>query len=141
MADPQALVQVISALQGFDMMGPPDGILCLTQAVIYCATAPKSNAGYVAQSEVFNDIKNNNFQNPPKHILNAPTKLMKEIGYSAGYIYDHDTPLCFSGQNYFPDGMSRREYYKPNERGFERDIKRRIEYWDNLRNKINEEKK
>lgn len=140
MADPQALVQVMSALQGFDMMGPPEGILCLTQAVIYCATAPKSNAGYLAQNEVFTDVKTNNFQIPPKHILNAPTKLMKNIGYSDGYIYDHDTALCFSGQNYFPEGLSRREYYKPNERGFERDIKKRLEYWNNLRNKINEKK-
>ncbi len=137
MADPQALVQVTSALQAFDMMGPPDGTLCLTHAVIYCATAPKSNAGYMAQNEVFKDIKINNFQTPPKHILNAPTKLMKDIGYSNGYIYDHNTLNCFSGQNYFPDDMKRRTYYKPNERGFEREIKKRLEYWDNLREKIN----
>lgn len=136
MADPQALVQVVSALRAFDMMGPPDGTLCLTHAVIYCATAPKSNAGYVAQSEVFDDVKTNNFQTPPKHILNAPTKLMKEIGYSEGYIYDHNTPLCFSGQNYFPEDMKRRNYYKPNERGFEREIKKRLDYWNNLREKI-----
>lgn len=136
MADPQALVQVVSALQGFDLMGPPDGTLCLTHAVIYCATAPKSNAGYMAQSAVFKDVKENNYQEPPKHILNAPTKMMKEMGYSEGYIYDHDTPLCFSGQNYFPDGVSRKEYYRPNERGFEREIKKRIEYWDNLREKL-----
>ena len=138
MADPQALVQVMSALQGFDMMGPPNGLLCLTQAVIYCATAPKSNAGYMAQNEVFEDVKRNNFQDPPKHILNAPTKLMKEIGYSEGYIYDHNTPLCFSGQNYFPNEMKRREYYKPNERGFEREIKKRLDYRNGLRNKIEE---
>ena len=137
MADPQAIVQVMSCLQGFDMMGEPDGILCLTHAVIYCATAPKSNAGYMAQSAVFQDIKQNNYQNPPKHILNAPTTLMKNLDYSKGYIYDHDTPLCFSGQNYFPENMTRREYYKPNERGFERDIKKRLEYWNNLREKIN----
>jgi putative ATPase len=136
MADPQALVQVTSALQAFDMMGEPEGTLCLVQAVIYCATAPKSNAGYVAQNEVFEDIKKNNFQNPPKHILNAPTKLMKDIGYSDGYIYDHDTQSCFSGQNYFPEDMNRREYYRPNERGFERDIKKRLEYWNELRRKI-----
>lgn len=136
MADPQALVQVVSALQGFDLMGSPDGTLCLTHAVIYCATAPKSNAGYMAQSAVFKDVKENNYQEPPKHILNAPTKMMKEMGYSEGYIYDHDTPLCFSGQNYFPDGISRKEYYRPNERGFEREIKKRIEYWDNLREKL-----
>ncbi|MDR1499187.1 MAG: replication-associated recombination protein A [Rickettsiales bacterium] len=136
MADPQALVQVISALQAFDMMGPPEGTLCLTQAVIYCATAPKSNACYMAENAVFDDVKKNNFQIPPKNILNAPTKLMKEIGYSEGYIYDHNTEPCFSGQNYFPDGLERRTYYAPNERGFERDIKKRLEYWDNLRDKI-----
>lgn len=136
MADPQALVQVTSALQGFDLMGPPDGTLCLTHAVIYCATAPKSNAGYMAQSEVFKDVKENNYQEPPKHILNAPTKMMKELGYSEGYIYDHNTPMCFSGQNYFPDGVSRKEYYRPNERGFEREIKKRLEYWNSLREKL-----
>lgn len=136
MADPQALIQVTSALQAFDFMGPPDGILCLTYAVIYCATAPKSNAGYMAQNYVFKDVKENNYQNPPRHILNAPTKLMKEIGYSDGYIYDHDTKLCFSGQNYFPEDMERKTYYKPNERGFEREIKKRLDYWDNLREKI-----
>ncbi len=136
MADPQALIQVTSALQAFDFMGPPDGILCLTHAVIYCATAPKSNAGYMAQNYVFKDVKENNYQNPPRHILNAPTKLMKEIGYSDGYIYDHDTKLCFSGQNYFPEDMERKTYYKPNERGFEREIKKRLDYWDNLREKI-----
>jgi putative ATPase len=135
MADPQALVQVISALRAFDFMGPPEGILCLSHAVIYCATAPKSNAGYVAQNEVFADVKKNNYQNPPKHILNAPTKLTKELGYSEGYIYDHDTPLCFSGQNYFPNTMERSEYYRPNERGFEREIKKRLLYWNSLRNR------
>ena len=105
MADPQAIIHVMACLNAFDMMGEPDGTLCLTNAVIYCASAPKSNASYVAQNEVFEDVKKNNYQNPPKHILNAPTKLMKEIGYSDGYIYDHNTPNCFSGQNYFPDDM------------------------------------
>lgn len=138
MADPQALVQVVSALRGFDLMGPPDGTLCLTHAVIYCATAPKSNAGYLAQNAVFGDVKSNNYQMPPKHILNAPTKLMKEQDYGKGYIYDHDTPQCFSGQNYFPDGLEPREYYKPNERGFERELKRRLDYWGGLRKKIRE---
>ena len=137
MADPQAIVQVMACLQAFDMVGEPDGNLALNQAVIYCATAPKSNATYVALNEVFEDIKKNNYQNPPKHILNAPTKLMKDIGYSDGYIYDHDTPNCFSGQNYFPEDMNRREYYRPNERGFERDIKKRLEYWGNLRKVLN----
>jgi putative ATPase len=137
MADPQALVHVMAALEAFDFIGPPEGTLCLTNAVVYCATAPKSNACYLAQNEVFADIGKNNFQDPPKHILNAPTKLMKELGYSDNYIYDHDTPLCFSGQDYFPTSMGRREYYKPNERGFEREIEKRLAYWSNLRNRIN----
>ena len=133
MADPQAIIHVMACLQAFDMMGEPDGTLCLSNAVVYCANAPKSNAVYMAQDAVFKDVKTNNYQNPPKHILNAPTKLMKNIGYSEGYIYDHDTPNCFSGQNYFPEGMERREYYRPNERGFERELKKRLEYWGNLR--------
>jgi putative ATPase len=87
------------------------------------------------------DARANNYQNPPKHILNAPTKLMKELGYSEGYIYDHDTTNCFSGQNYFPSNFERREYYKPNERGFEREIKKRLEYWKNLRLEIEKTRK
>ncbi|MDR1494865.1 MAG: replication-associated recombination protein A [Rickettsiales bacterium] len=135
MADPQALVQVTSALQAFDFMGPPEGVLCLSQAVIYCATAPKSNSCYLAEGEVFADAKENNYQDPPKHILNAPTKMMKELGYADNYIYDHNTPNCFSGQNYFPTGMNRRTYYRPNERGFEREIGKRLAYWENLRSR------
>lgn len=137
MADPQALVQCISAKEAYDFLGSPEGELAIVQALIYCATAPKSNAQYNAFNEVFNDAKINNYQDPPKHILNAPTKLMKDLGYNEGYIYDHDTENCFSGQNYFPEKMKRREYYKPNERGFEREIKKRLEYWKNLREKIN----
>jgi putative ATPase len=136
MADPQALVQVVSSLQAFDFMGPPEGVLCLTEAVIYCATAPKSNACYVAEGEVFADAKKNNYQDPPKHILNAPTKLMKNLGYSDGYVYDHNTPDCFSGQSYFPTSMERKNYYRPNERGFEREITKRLGYWDSLRGKL-----
>ena len=137
MADPQALVQVNNARQAFDFVGFPEGNLHLVHATVYCATAPKSNAQYLAMHEAFEDAKKNNFQNPPKHIINAPTKLMKEIGYGQGYIYDHDTENCFSGQKYFPDELERREYYHPNERGFERDLKKRLEYWNNLREKIN----
>jgi putative ATPase len=134
MADPNALVQVSSARQSFDFVGSPEGDLFLVQATIYCATAPKSNAQYLAQMEAMNDAKTNNYQNPPKHILNAPTKLMKELGYSEGYVYDHNTPECFSGQDYFPDDFTgRREYYRPNNRGFEREIIKRLEYWKNLR--------
>jgi putative ATPase len=135
MADPNALLQVNAARQSFDFIGSPEGELFLAHAVVYCATAPKSNAQYLAKGESIRDAKENNYQNPPKHILNAPTKLMKDIGYSEGYIYDHDTAECFSGQNYFPDGLERREYYKPNERGFEREIKKRLEYWQKLREK------
>ncbi|MDR3079197.1 MAG: replication-associated recombination protein A [Rickettsiales bacterium] len=135
MADPQALVQVTAALEAFDFVGPPEGQLFLSQAVIYCATAPKSNACYLAEGEVFRDARENNYQDPPKHILNAPTKLMRELGYGDNYIYDHNTPLCFSGQNYFPSSMGRRTYYRPNERGFEREIARRLAYWDGLRGK------
>ena len=137
MADPQALVQVNNARQAFDFVGFPEGNLHLVHATVYCATAPKSNAQYLAMHEAFEDAKKNNFQNPPKHIINAPTKLMKEMGYGQGYIYDHDTENCFSGQEYFPDELERREYYHPNERGFERDLKKRLEYWNNLREKIN----
>jgi putative ATPase len=140
MADPQAIVQVASALQAFDFMGPPEGVLCLTQAVIYCATAPKSNACYIAEGEAFAAAKKNNYQDPPKHILNAPTKLMKELGYSDSYIYDHNTPNCFSGQNYFPVGMDRGNYYRPNERGFEREIDKRLTYWNNLRSRTTSQK-
>lgn len=136
MADPQALVQVCSALTAFDLMGFPGGNLALVQATVYCATAPKSNAQYVAMEAVFEDVKKNNFQNPPEHILNAPTQLMKSMGYGEGYIYDHNTENCFSGQNYFPKDLKRREYYIPNERGFERDIKKRLEYWNSLREKL-----
>ncbi|MDR0572388.1 MAG: replication-associated recombination protein A [Rickettsiales bacterium] len=133
MADPNALLQVTAARQSFDFVGSPEGELFLVHATVYCATAPKSNAQYLAKNAAISDVKVNNYQNPPKHILNAPTKLMKELGYSEGYIYDHDTINCFSGQNYFPDNLERREYYKPNERGFEREIKKRLEYWKNLR--------
>lgn len=140
MADPQALVQVESARQAFDFVGFPEGNLHLTHATVYCATAPKSNAQYLAMNEAFSDAKKNNFQNPPKHIINAPTKMMKELGYAKYYIYDHDTENCFSGQKYFPDEMERREYYKPNERGFERELKKRLEYWNNLREKLNKSK-
>lgn len=136
MADPNALVQAINAKEAYDFLGSPEGDQAITNLVIYLANCPKSNAGYMAYNEVMQTVKGHSF-NPPKHILNAPTKMMKEIGYSEGYIYDHDTPNCFSGQNYFPDEFPRKEFYNPNERGFERDIKKRMEYWDNLRKQIN----
>ncbi|MFC1659750.1 replication-associated recombination protein A [Pseudomonadota bacterium] len=132
-ADPNALVQANAAKEAYDFLGSPEGDLAITQAVVYLANAPKSNAQYVAHNAVYGDAKQTGSLDPPKHILNAPTIVMKNEGYGDGYIYDHNTKYCFSGQNYFPEKMNRKEYYKPNERGFERDIKKRMEYWDNLR--------
>lgn len=132
-ADPNALVITLAAKDAYDFLGSPEGELSIAQAVIYLATAPKSNASYVAFNQVMKDAKQTGSLMPPKHILNAPTKLMKNENYGENYIYDHDTKEGFSGQNYFPDGISRREYYHPVERGFERDIKKRMEYWKGLR--------
>jgi len=133
MADPQALPQTLAAWDAYERLGSPEGELMIAQAVIYLATAPKSNAAYVAQGEANRAAKETGSLMPPMHILNAPTRLMKEIGYGKGYDYDHDAPDAFSGQNYFPDGMARRQFYRPVERGFERDILKRIEYWARLR--------
>ena len=133
LADPQALVQGLSAWQAYERIGSPEGELALAQAVIYLGTAPKSNAAYTAFHEVQQAARESGSLMPPKHILNAPTKLMKSLGYGAGYAYDHDAPDAFSGQDYFPEGMARRQFYRPAERGFEREIKKRLEYWAKLR--------
>jgi putative ATPase len=133
MADPQALVQANAAKDAYDFLGSPEGELAIAQAVIYLATAPKSNAAYMAYKQVVRDAKAHGSLPPPKHIMNAPTKLMKDLGYSDGYIYDHETPEGFSGQNYFPESMERVPYYQPVERGFERDIRKRLEYWAKMR--------
>ena len=133
LADPQALVQGIAAKDAYDFLGSPEGELAVAQLVIYLATAPKSNAAYVALKAAQRAADETGSLMPPKHILNAPTKLMKEIGYGGGYAYDHDAPDGFSGQNYFPDGMPRRVLYDPVDRGFERDIRKRLEYWAKLR--------
>jgi putative ATPase len=135
LADPQALTQSIAAKDAYHMLGMPEGELAIAQLVSYLATAPKSNAVYSAYKQVMKDAKIHGSLMPPKHILNAPTKLMEQEGYSEGYQYDHDTPEGFSGQNYFPDEMSRKEYYTPVERGFEREIKKRLHYWQSLREK------
>jgi putative ATPase len=135
MADPNALTQAINALQAYDFLGSPEGDLAVTNLVIYLANCPKSNSGEIAYMNVIQAVRGHNY-NPPKHILNAPTKMMKEIGYSEGYIYDHDTPNCFSGQDYFPKEYKRKTFYTPNERGFEKEIKKRIEYWEKLRNAL-----
>ena len=132
-ADPQALVVCIAAKDSFDFLGMPEGDLALAQACIYLATAPKSNAVYVAYKAAMLAAKEHGSLLPPKHILNAPTKLMKDESYGAGYRYDHDQPDAFSGQNYFPDEMGRQQYYAPPERGFEREVNKRLEYWAKLR--------
>lgn len=137
LADPQALPICINAWEAYERMGSPEGELALAQAVMYLATAPKSNSAYVAFNRAWKNAKETGSLMPPKHILNAPTKLMKEIGYGAEYQYDPDTEHGFSGQDYFPDEMTRQKYYDPPERGFEREIKKRLEYWAKLRDKIN----
>lgn len=135
LADPEAVHQALAAKETYDFLGSPEGELAIAQAVIYLATAPKSNAAYVAYKAARSSAKQNGSLMPPKHILNAPTKLMKDQGYGKGYAYDHDTKDGFSGQNYFPEEMEREQYYKPVERGFEREVIKRLEYWEKLRGK------
>ena len=133
LADPQALSQALAAWDAYDRLGSPEGELALSQAVIYLGTAPKSNANYVAYKESVRAAKETGSLMPPKHILNAPTKLMREIGYGEGYAYDHNAEEGFSGQDYFPETMDRRQFYRPVERGFEREIQKRLDYWAKLR--------
>jgi putative ATPase len=133
LAEPAALPQTIAAWQAYERLGSPEGELALAQAVLYLATAPKSNAAYKALGSAMRVARESGSAMPPKHILNAPTRMMKELGYSDGYIYDHETEEAFSGQDYFPDGMERQIFYHPVERGFERDVKKRLDYWDKLR--------
>jgi len=133
LADPQALVICNAAKDAYDFLGSPEGELAIAQAVIYVATAPKSNAAYTAYGAARRAAKEHGSLLPPKHILNAPTRLMKEEGYGRGYAYDHDTEDAFSGQNYFPDALPRQNFYDPPERGFEREIRKRLDYWAKLR--------
>jgi len=133
LADPQALIQTLAGVEAYERLGSPEGELALVQALIYLATAPKSNAIYRAYPLALKAARNSGSLMPPKHILNAPTGLMKKEGYGEGYTYDHDTPEGFSGQNYFPEEMERKIFYQPVERGFERDIQKRLEYWKKLR--------
>lgn len=135
LADPQALVQVMNAWQGFERLGSPEGELLLTQAIIYLATAPKSNAAYTAHKAAQKTAAESGSLMPPKHAVNAPTKLMKEQGYAKGYIYDHDTQDGYAGLDYFPDTMERVELYTPVERGFERDLQKRLAYFEARRKK------
>ena len=133
LSDPQALVHARAAAETYEQLGSPEGELALANTVIYLATAPKSNAAYVAYKAAMRTAKQAGSLTPPKTILNAPTKLMKEEGYGADYAYDHDAPDAFSGQNYWPDALGRQRFYDPPERGFEREIRKRLEYWEKLR--------
>ena len=133
LADPGALEQVLAAWQAYERLGTPEGELALAQAVIYLGTAPKSNAAYRAFGQAKRAAKESGSLMPPQHILNAPTRLMKDLGYGKGYAYDHDAPEAFSGQDYFPEGLPRQSFYQPVDRGFEREIRKRLDYWDKLR--------
>jgi putative ATPase len=135
LADPQAQDVCLQSWQTYERLGSPEGELALAQAVVYLALAPKSNGVYVAYKAARQAAKQTGSEPPPKHILNAPTKLMKDIGYGADYAYDHNAEDGFSGQNYFPDGMKRPVWYAPPERGFERELKKRIDYFAKLRAK------
>lgn len=133
LADPEALHQALAAKDAYDFLGSPEGELAVVQATVYLATAPKSNALYIAQKLSVGAAKQHGSLMPPMHILNAPTKLMKDAGYGKGYEYDHDAPDAFSGQNYFPEEMPRMNFYEPVDRGFEREVRKRLDFWSKLR--------
>ncbi len=133
MADPNALPLALAGWETYERLGSPEGELAIAQVVVYLGTAPKSNALYTAFGAARRSAKATGSLMPPAHILNAPTKLMQQLGYGAGYAYDHEAEDAFSGQNYFPDGMAREQFYQPRDRGFEREISKRLEYWARLR--------
>jgi putative ATPase len=133
LADPQALIQTLAARDAYEFLGSPEGELAIAQACLYCATAPKSNAAYVAQKAAWKSARDTGSLMPPQNILNAPTKLMKDIGYGKGYAYDPDTKDGFSGANYWPEEMSPQAFYSPTDRGFEARLSERLAYWDKLR--------
>jgi len=137
LADPQALPLALAAWESYERLGSPEGELAIAELIVYLGTAPKSNSLETAWIAAKKCAKEYSSLTPPAHILNAPTSMMKELGYGKGYIYDHDTPEGFSGQDYFPEAMGRKNFYRPVERGFEREIRRRLEYWNNLRIKKN----
>ena len=134
LADPGALRQALSAWEAYERLGSPEGELALAQSVIYMASSPKSNAAYKAFGAAARTARETGSLMPPKHILNAPTRLMKDLGYGRGYEYDHDAEAAFSGQNYFPEEMARQQFYRPTDRGFEEKMRTRLEYWQQLRN-------
>ncbi|HEY9580162.1 MAG TPA: replication-associated recombination protein A [Rhizorhapis sp.] len=137
LADPQALIQCLAAKDAYEFLGSPEGELAIVQACLYCATAPKSNAAYVAQKAAWKSARDTGSLMPPQNILNAPTKLMKDIGYGQGYAYDHDVEEGFSGDNYWPEEMTAETFYRPAGRGFEKRIAERIAWWNELREKRN----
>ena len=136
MADPQAMPQALAGWETYERLGSPEGELAIAQVVLYLATSPKSNAAYSAYGAALKSAKTTGSLAPPAHILNAPTKLMKELGYGKGYAYDHNTDAGFSGQNYFPDGMPRETYYQPTDRGHEKRVAERLAFWAGLRAKF-----
>lgn len=136
LADPQALSIALDAWRAFDQLGAPEGELALAQAVVYMALSPKSNAIYKAYEMARQEAKKSSHLPPPQTILNAPTQWMREMGYGKGYQYDHDAPLAFSGQDYFPKTLGRLEFYHPKEYGFEREMSKRMEYFSKLREKL-----
>ena len=141
LADPEASRICLSAWDTYEKLGSPEGDLALSQAAIYLALAPKSNAGYVAHKAARVDAKKSGSLSPPMHILNGPTKMMQDLGFRQGYQYDHDAPEGFSGQNFFPEGLKRPQHYAPVERGFERELAKRVRYFDKLRQERGDSKK
>jgi len=133
LADPQALVQCLAAKDAYDFLGSPEGELAIVQACLYLATAPKSDGLYAAQKAAWRSAKDTGSLMPPMNIVNAPTRMMKNLGYGKGYTYDHDTAEGFSGDNYWPEGLRPQIYYRPTDRGFEKRIAERLAYWDELR--------
>jgi len=136
LADPNALVQCLAAKEMYDFLGSPEGELGLVQACLYLATAPKSNATYIAQKKAWRSAQETGSLPPPMHILNAPTKLMKQVGYGKDYAYDHDSDEAFSGQNYWPEEMERQTFYEPTDRGFEARVKERLDFWEKRRREL-----
>ncbi|HEY8434621.1 MAG TPA: replication-associated recombination protein A [Sphingomicrobium sp.] len=141
MADPNALLQCIAAKEMYDFLGSPEGEIGIVQACLYLATAPKSNATYTAQKSAWRSAKETGSLMPPMHILNAPTKLMKNVGYGKGYAYDHNADEGFSGQDYWPEEMKRQNFYEPTDRGFEARVKERLDYWEKRRREVQQSDK
>jgi putative ATPase len=139
LADPQALVQCLAAKDTYDFLGSPEGELAIVQACLYLATAPKSNAAYIAQKKAWRSAEETGSLMPPMHILNAPTRLMKDVGYGKGYAYDHDADEAFSGRDYWPEEMERQSFYEPSDRGFEARVRERLDFWEQRRRELQAE--